>query len=237
MSQERAPRPQRVDERLSDRVSEDKLRGPSTKREQRLAAREERKRRAAAAQRAARVRQIVLLTVLAVVLLGAIVLAATTSFFGLLSTPVGRAMPIEGADHVAEGTQVTYQSRPPTSGPHYASVVPRYGVWDQAPPTGQWLHNLEHGAVAILYNCPNGCPELVQQLKDLYPRLPLGANARRGSPRALIFPYTDMDHMIAVVAWGWLLELDGYDEDQVVRFVNSRLDRGPECVNLRCPEM
>jgi hypothetical protein len=36
-----------------------------------------------------------------------------------------------------------------------------------------------------------------------------------------------MDHKIAVVAWGWLLELDEYDEAQIVAFYESRLDRGP----------
>ena len=40
--------------------------------------------------------------------------------------------------------------------------------------------------VAILYNCPAACPELVQQLRDLYPTLPLGRNSRGGQPRALV---------------------------------------------------
>jgi hypothetical protein len=208
-----------------------------TKREKRLASREDRKRRAAAAQRMARVRQIVLLAIVGLALIGLVVAGVMTSFFGLASTPVGRAMPIEGADHVADGTPVTYKSRPPTSGPHSASVYPRYGVFSETLPTGQWLHNLEHGAVAILYNCPDGCPEVVQGINELVPTLPLGRNARRGTPRVLAFPYTDMDHKIAVVAWGWLLELDEFDRDQITRFYESRIDRGPECVNLACPEM
>jgi hypothetical protein len=210
-----------------------------TKREKRLAAREDRKRRAAAAQKMARVRQIVLLAVVAVVLIGFVVAAVMTSFFGLVSglpgTPVGRTVALEGSDHVAEGTAVTYKSRPPTSGPHYPTWSQTYGFMDPAPPTGIWLHNLEHGSVAILYNCPEACPELVQQLKDLYPTLPLGRNARGGKARALIFPYADMDHKIAAVAWGWLLELDEFDPDQITRFYESRIDRGPECQNLACP--
>lgn len=210
-----------------------------TKRERRIAAREDRKRRAAAAQRMARIRQIVLLVVVAAALLGLVVAGISTSFFGLAnslpSTPVGRTVPLEGADHVAEGTMVTYQSRPPASGPHYPNWSQTYGFMDPALPTGLWLHNLEHGAVAILYNCPEGCPELEQQLKDLYAELPLGRNARGGRARALIMPYTDMDHKIAVVAWGWILELDEFDKDQIIRFYESRIDRGPECQNLACP--
>jgi hypothetical protein len=209
-----------------------------TKREKRLAARDDRKRRAAAAQRAARIRQIVLLAVLAVVLIGVVVAGVMTSFFGLASgslMPVGRTVPIEGADHVAQDTPLTFKSRPPTSGSHYPTWLQTYGFMDPAPPTGNWLHNLEHGAVAILYNCPNGCPDVVQQLKDLYPTLPLGRNSRGGQPRALIFSYTDMDHQIAAVAWGWILEQDTLDKDQIVRFYESRIDRGPECQNLACP--
>ncbi|MFN8632602.1 MAG: DUF3105 domain-containing protein [Chloroflexota bacterium] len=208
-----------------------------TKREKRLAAREDRKKRAAAAQKVAKVRQFVLIGIATVVLIGFVVAAAMTSFFGLAVTPIGRALPIEGNDHVPDTQAVTYKSRPPTSGPHSASVYPRYGMIDPAPPTGQWLHNLEHGAVAFLYNCPQGCPEIVQKLTDLYPTLQLGRNARRGSPRALIFPYQDMDHQIAAVAWGWLLELDSFDQDKLVKFFDSRIDRGPECQALACPEM
>lgn len=210
-----------------------------TKREKRLAAREDRKRRAAAAQRMARIRQIVLLSLLAVALIGFVVAGVMTGFFGLANslpgTPVGRTVPLEGAEHVAEGAPITYSSRPPSSGSHYPTWSQTYGFKDPALPPGTWLHNLEHGAVAILYNCPQACPELEQQLKDLYPTLPLGRNARGGNPRALIMPYTDMDHKIAVVAWGWILELDEFDRDQIVRFYESRIDRGPECQNLACP--
>ena len=210
-----------------------------SKRERRLAARDDRKRRAAAAQKAARIRQIALLAVLAVALVGIVWAGIATSFFGLASalpgTPVGQTVPLEGADHVAEGTPVTYKSRPPASGPHYPTWSQTFGFMQPAPPVGIWLHNLEHGAVVFLYNCPQACPELEQQLKDLYAALPLGRNARGGRARALILPYADMDRKLAVVAWGWKLELDEFDQDQMLKFYESRIDRGPECQNFACP--
>lgn len=208
-----------------------------SKREKRLAAREDRKKRAAAAQKVAKIRQFVLIGIATLILIGFIVAAVTTSFFGLANTPIGRALPIEGNDHVPDTQVVPYKSRPPTSGPHYSSPSPRYGLLDPAPPPGTWIHNLEHGAVALLYNCTQGCPEIVQQFNDLYPTLQLGRNARRGLPRALVVPYQDMDHQIAAVAWGWLLELDSFDKDKLVKFFDSRIDRGPECQALSCPEM
>ncbi len=211
----------------------------ATKRERRVAARDDRKRRASVAQRAARIRQIVVLAIVALALVGLVIAAVTTSFFGLAtSTPlasVGRTVAIEGADHVAQDTPLTFRSRPPTSGTHYSTWLQTFGFMNPAPPTGNWVHNLEHGAIVILYNCPQGCADLEQQLQELYPNLPLGRNARRGMPRAIIIPYADMDRKIAVVAWGWLLELDEFDQDQIIKFYESRLDRGPECRDLVCP--
>jgi len=211
---------------------------PTTKREKRLAAREQRKLKAAAAQRRARFTRVILLTVLAVALLGFTVAAFTTSMFGLAVASVGRTVATLPADHVAEGTPVEYNSRPPTSGPHYAAWYPSYGVLTETVDPRTWVHNLEHGAVVLLYNCPggaSGCPDLVQQIRELHNSLPRGRNAKAGVPRMLALPYADMDSRIAVVAWGWLLELDQFDAAQITRFYDARIDRGPECVNLQCP--
>ena len=208
---------------------------PTTKREKRLASREARKQKAAVAQRRARLTRVILLNVLAVILAAFTVAAFTTSFFGLATPSIGRTVATLPADHVAEGTPVEYNSRPPTSGPHYAAWYPSYGVLNEMVDPRTWVHNLEHGAMVMLYNCPEGCPDLVQQIRELHNTLPRSRNAKAGVPRMLVMPYTDMDSRIAVVAWGWLLELDQFDAEQITRFYDSRIDRGPECVNLQCP--
>jgi hypothetical protein len=206
-----------------------------TKRERRLAARDARKQRAVEARKRALIGRTAVI-VIAIALVGALTVAAfTTSFFGLMTAPIGRAMPLGKADHVAEGTPIEYTSRPPTSGPHFASWYPSYGVVEQPVPAGNWVHNLEHGAIVVLYNCPDGCPDLVAQLKELHANLPKGRNARGGVARMLAVPYADMDHRIAVTAWGRLLELDQFDADQIQRFYEAYIDRGPECQNLSCP--
>jgi hypothetical protein len=209
---------------------------PGTKREKRIAAREDRKRRAASAQKTARIRKMIAIVVGLIVIAALIIILVTSGVFTSLLTPsVGQTVPIEAADHVPENSQITWNSRPPSSGPHYPVWSQKYGVLEEGLSPGYWVHNLEHGAVAILYNCPEGCPEIVQQLKDLYPTLPKGRNSRGGMPRVIIVPYTDMDSKIAAVAWGWLLPLDSVDADKITRFVDARMDRGPECVNLVCP--
>lgn len=209
----------------------------ATKREKRLAARAHRQQQASIAQRNAKIRQLVVLVLVAAVLIGVVIAGINTQMFGLMSAgvaPVGRTVALEGSDHVADGTQVVYRTRPPASGPHYSIWLQTYGFMNPAPPAGNWLHNLEHGAVAILYNCPTACPELEAELKTLYTELPLTPNAPRGA-RAVILPYPDMDKKIAAVSWGWVLEQDELDKDQIIAFYQSRVNRGPECQNLQCP--
>jgi hypothetical protein len=139
-------------------------------------------------------------------------------------------------NHVPEGAAIAYDSQPPIGGPHYDRSYLSYGVVDHSVPPGYWVHNLEHGAVVLLYDCPDGCPLLVNQIQELYPHLPMGHNARHGIPRLLALPYSDLDHRLAVVAWDHVLELDQFDRAQIVAFYLRFLDRGPECSNLNCPE-
>lgn len=59
-----------------------------------------------------------------------------------------------GRDHVTpeEVAKFTYNSKPPTSGPHLATWV-KAGVFDEPQSEGELLHSLEHGYVVINYNC------------------------------------------------------------------------------------
>ena len=207
-----------------------------TKRERRLAAREDRKRRATRARRRAQIRRVVLIALVVALVAGLAIAAFSTSFFGLMAPSVGRTTPIEKADHVPDGSPIAYGSRPPTSGAHYPAPYPNYGVVEQPVPPGNWVHNLEHGAIVLLYHCPQGCPDLVAKLREFHATLPRGRNARRGVARMLVVPYSDMDHRLAVVAWGRVLELDEFDPAQVQRFYEAYIDRGSECQNLNCPD-
>ena len=40
----------------------------------------------------------------------------------------------------------------------------------------------------------------------------------------MITPYQDMDHAIAVVAWGYLDEMDQADKDRILADVKSKMD-------------
>ncbi|MBI2268583.1 MAG: DUF3105 domain-containing protein [Candidatus Blackburnbacteria bacterium] len=70
-----------------------------------------------------------------------------------LSTPLpGESVPDLGRNHVSDGTQVQYNSNPPTSGPHYEEWT-KAGVYDKQFSDGHLVHSLEHGYVVISYNC------------------------------------------------------------------------------------
>jgi hypothetical protein len=131
------------------------------------------------------------------------------------------------ANHVPAGTVVQYNSRPPTSGNHY-DTPSGYGVFDRAVPTGNWVHNLEHGAIVVLYRpdlCDATCTAAV---KDVYKQAP--RSKQFNNVKLVVTPYPDMDHAVAAVAWQWVDEMDTGDEGRILAFYRDHVDKGPEQV-------
>ena len=65
---------------------------------------------------------------------------------------IGESAPTIGRDHIDAGdTHVPYITDPPTSGPHAGSVSS--GFYDTPIADENIVHNLEHGHVAISYDC------------------------------------------------------------------------------------
>ena len=64
--------------------------------------------------------------------------------------------------HISQPSKVTYNHDPPTSGCHYSLGIGKApispGVYDKHVDPEYWVHNLEHGYIVVLYNCPSGCP-------------------------------------------------------------------------------
>jgi Protein of unknown function (DUF3105) len=119
--------------------------------------------------------------------------------------------------HYPEGSAIPAGTwlRPPSSGAHWETVpqAAEYRMYDTALPPGRWVHMLEHGAVVVLYRpdlCDNAC---VQQLGNFYDNAPRSSVV--GIRHLTVTPYQDMDHAIAVVAWGYVDEIDLGANDQV----------------------
>ena len=159
-----------------------------------------------------------------------VVLAIAVALYLLLnqSPPraVGRQVPLEPVTHHQPGTPLTFQNYPPSSGPHYTATQP-WGVYQQEVPEGFWVHNLEHGGIIFLYNCPAGCPDLQKQLEDTFKTFPPG---KYGQVKLIVAPYSKMQSKVAAVAWGWILELDQFDREKLLEFYKAHVDRGPEDV-------
>jgi hypothetical protein len=135
-------------------------------------------------------------------------------------------MPDRGQQHVPEGTAIQYPEYPPTSGPHWPRWAP-WGVHAAPVPEEQFVHNLEHGGIVTLYRCPTPCPELVRQLEATVRALPA---SKYGHVKAILSPNERLRSRIALLAWRRLEELDAFDRDRIVRFVQAYQDRGPEDV-------
>ncbi len=129
----------------------------------------------------------------------------------------GQFLDDQGRQHLAPGqTYDFYNSDPPTSGPHAPAPAP-WGSYDRPIPKETLVHNLEHGGILILYNCPGGCPGDVEQLKQFAERY---LNEGR---KLILAPYPGMDHKFALVAWTYLDGFDELDPNRIFRFMEANL--------------
>lgn len=140
----------------------------------------------------------------------------------LLGVPV----PDEGRVHVDEGSAITYKSNPPASGPHYPSPKD-WGIYTTTIAPGYWVHNLEHGGVVVLYDCPAGCSQVVAELQQAYQTFP---KDKYKEVKLLATPYSGLPNGIQVmaVAWDFQKAYTSFDLQKLQTFYNARVDHGPE---------
>jgi hypothetical protein len=132
----------------------------------------------------------------------------------------------EAASHIDEALPASeYNSSPPSSGPHcntwgeYAS----YGA-SRPLPACNFIHNLEHGAIVLLYNCPDGCTEITDVLGGILADPPTDPDCI--APRLVLTPYQEMDAKVAAVAWGFTWTSDCMDaaaRDSLETFIAAHI--------------
>jgi hypothetical protein len=130
----------------------------------------------------------------------------------------------EGWSHVTEGSAITYAHNPPASGPHYP-VWLRYESYDSTMARGYWVHNLEHGAVVLLYR-PSAPAAVIDTMKQMYRALP--SDPACGHTRALLTPDPLLGTDVAVVAANFALTGSCVGSNAVLQFVNAHRNRAPE---------
>lgn len=141
----------------------------------------------------------------------------------------GTFYPSQGHAHLEEAQlrHFTYNSNPPTSGPHEEVFADGY---ISKTPLPNWIqvHLLEHGSVLIQYNCT--CPSLVKKLEEISrsfdtynPQM-----AMEMGKAVLIAPNPTIGkNKIALTAWTRLQILDRYDEKVIKTFITSWLGNDP----------
>ena len=124
-----------------------------------------------------------------------------------------------------------WNTDPPTSGPHY-EVPAVYGEYDTPLKIAQVVHNLEHGAIFVLYG-PKVPAATVQQLRDFY---------NEDTTGVLLAPYPKLGAKIALGAWtvpddfepgakngtSYLATCTTFDEGAFSAFRDDLRFRGPE---------
>jgi hypothetical protein len=139
--------------------------------------------------------------------------------------------------HINVGAFQRYLNCPPASGPHYNAVgvagpIPAkfYGPDETLVPQN-WVHNLEHGAVVILYSCDKGaCDSATQaQLQQIpvgFPNSPRCNIPPGGNVAPVIARFEDMPHKFAALVWDRVLYQDALDVDQIKAFYKNEAENG-----------
>ena len=123
----------------------------------------------------------------------------------------GVQMPDQGNLHIpsTDSPHVSYNSDPPTSGPHLPYIAP-WGVHTRPIDRELQVHNLEDGGVVVQYNCE--CPDVATKLKAI---------VQRYDKHVILAPYPGMKTKIALTAWTRIDTMEELDEARVKRFIDA----------------
>ncbi len=130
---------------------------------------------------------------------------------------LGQEVSITGRNHLPQGTPIQYNSNPPAGGDHYATTA-HAGIYDVAPPDGNLVHSLEHGAVILWYK-PDLQKEDIEKLRKIFNEMP---------GKSIMIPRKSLDVPVAVSSWGRVLKLQKIDEKQIKAFFETNSGRAPE---------
>lgn len=124
--------------------------------------------------------------------------------------------PIEGSTHTNPGTDVGYQTNPPTSGDHYDGAL-NWGVYSKEVVDEAAVHGLEHGGIWISYNDLDD--ESKKELKEI---------GKSNSLSVIVSPRAANDARIAVVSWGRMIKLDEVDTALIQKYIDTYKNQSPE---------
>jgi len=139
----------------------------------------------------------------------------------------GEEIPIMTSTHITvDSDPGTYNSDPPTSGPHYPDEA-QAGFHETNAyqyPAGYLVHNLEHGYVIFWYNCAlldeTTCVELKSQIKVVMDEV--------NNVKVIAYPWDSIDVPVAMTSWGRLQKMETFNASQARAFYKTNLNKSPE---------
>jgi Protein of unknown function (DUF3105) len=129
---------------------------------------------------------------------------------------------------------VTYNSFPPSSGPHYQQPAP-WGIYEDPVKETILVHNLEHGGIIVQYG--DISEETLKDIQSFYQDDPYGL---------VVAPYPRLGKKIALTAWneprykqegefenvdpgnGYVLTCTQWDRDAAAKFRDERRNNAGE---------
>ena len=127
---------------------------------------------------------------------------------------------------------IQWLTNPPSSGNPYGSWA-RWGAWPDLA-RGTWVHNLEHGGVALLYQCPSGTCDATRDAlvaaAASFPGDPACGPADASPPRVRVVITNDREITtpIAASAWGAVYEASCVDAASLRQFYAMFAGHAPE---------
>lgn len=137
---------------------------------------------------------------------------------------------VSTAAHVANCSPLTFTSHPPSGGPHYGTWA-HFGEYDWPLPPGFWVHDLEHGAIVLLYDCPAGCDAEVTAARAFMAGLPVDPLCPEGGDvqrRVLLVPFAGLGSRWGGAAWGFTFHAECFDPVAFHAFYDAHYGLGTE---------
>ena len=159
---------------------------------------------------------------------------ASSSRLGFLEDDMGRS-------HTVTVPQ-NYLYCPPASGNHLNAsglgpIQPRVYKPDDKVGPPNWIHNLEHGGMVVLYrnDSPGATAAGLAAFQQFFNSLPPSPVCKipAGALSPVIARFDQMPHPYAAIVWGRVMYMDTWDPDLVNRFYleeSERLDANGELV-------
>ncbi|MFV8751976.1 DUF3105 domain-containing protein [Nannocystaceae bacterium ST9] len=136
---------------------------------------------------------------------------------------VGEGFCSDPVSHVPTDTMIEWSHNPPHSGPHFP-IWETEGEHLEPVERGYWVHNLEHGWIILVYNCPDGCEPELDLLRSLFEARPDVTFLMTEDP--LLDP-----PRFAAISWTWVYEFDVPVVEELLCFADQHFDHAPESVH------